>query len=214
VPAHIPENLEEIVTEYNRLWQLMPKLHRNIARMADKTAMKACAKRLGVTTKSGKKLGMSFETEYETDLFQDYLIYMYRPRGFSLARKMRNRKPYPEGSDEQKLLENMQQARFSLFWVKELIEDSGMVVLDVITGEELFVLDQTLPQQDVTGLLAAFRIFPFGDVWMHTGASMAFGMIKDPKDLKPTNRRLSEKEEQLFNEENFARWRAFIRSQK
>ena len=34
---------------------------------------------------------------------------------------------------------------------------------------------------------------------------MAFGMIKDPKDLKPTNRTLNEKEEQLFNEENFAR---------
>nr|WP_321466388.1 hypothetical protein [uncultured Desulfobulbus sp.] len=211
--ALVPKNIEELAAEYNRLWQLMPKLHRSIAKMADKDTLKACAKRLGIYTKNGRKLGMSFENEYETELFQDYMIYMYRPRGFSLVRKMRNRNPYPEGSDEQMLLEGMHQARFSLFWVKELHPTGGMVVLDVITGEELFVLDQSLPQQEVVGLLAAFRIFPFRDVWMHTGASMAFGIISDPQGLKPLQRRLNEKEEQELNEENFSRWRAFVRSQ-
>lgn len=209
----VPENIEELATEYNRLWQLMPKIHRSIAKMAEKNALKACAKRLGISTKSGQKLGMTFENDYETELFQDYLIYMYRPRGFSLVRKMRNRKAYPEGSDEQMLLESMQQARFSLFWVKELHPSGGMVVLDVITGEELFVLDQSLPQQEVVGLLAAFRIFPFRNVYMHTGASMAFGIISDPEGLKPLNRQLNDKEEQELNEENFSRWRNFLRNQ-
>ncbi len=209
----VPENIEELATEYNRLWQLMPKLHRSIAKMADKTALKACAKRLGIATKNGQKLGMSFENEYETELFQDYLIYMYRPRGFSMVRKMRNRRPYPEGSDEQMLLEGMQLARFSLFWVKELHPTGGMVVLDVITGEELFVLDQSLPQQEVVGLLAAFRIFPYRDVYMHTGASMAFGIINDPAGLNPLSRQLNDREEQALNEENFSRWRAFLRDQ-
>lgn len=211
--ALVPKNIEELASEYNRLWPLMPKLHRNITKMAEKDAIKACAKRLGIATKNGQKLGITFENEYETELFQDYLIYMYRPRGFSLVRKMRNRKPYPEGSDEQLLLEGMQQARFSLFWVKELHASGGMVVLDVITGEELFVLDQSLPQQEVVGLLAAFRIFPFRDVYMHTGASMAFGIISDPEGLKPLNRKLSDKEEQELNEENFSRWRNFLRNQ-
>ena len=141
------------------------------------------------------------------------MIYMYRPRGFSLVKQMRNRKPYPEGSDEQRLLEAMHQARFSLFWIKELHQSGGMVVLDVITGEELFVMDQSLPQQEVVGLVAAFRVFPFRDVWMHTGASMAFGIIRDPKDLAPLGRHLDEKEEQKLNEENFLRWRAFVRDQ-
>jgi hypothetical protein len=111
------------------------------------------------------------------------------------------------------LLEGMNQARFSVFWVKELVPASGMVVLDVITGEELFVLDQSLPDQEVVGLLAAFRIFPFRDVWMHTGASMAFGIISEPQGLKPLGRRLNDKEEQELNEENFLRWRALIKDQ-
>ncbi|MGD9948426.1 MAG: hypothetical protein AB7U29_08095 [Desulfobulbus sp.] len=213
--ALIPENIEELVTEYKRLWPLMPKLHRNLAKMADKSTIKACAKRLHIYTKQGSKFGMTFESEYETELLQDYLIYMHRPRGFSLVRQMRNRKPYPVGSDEQVLLEGMHQARFSLFWVKELLPVGGMVVLDVITGEELFVLDQSLPQQEVIGLVAAFRIFPFHEVWMHTGATMmAFGIIKKPEGLKPLGQQLNEKEEQELNEENFLRWRALMRDQE
>ena len=213
MPSLIPENIEELVAEYKRLWPLIPKLHANITKLADKNAIKACAKRLRITTGQGKKTGMLLLNQYETDLFQDYLCYMYRPRGFSLVRQMRNRKPYPAGSDEQMLLEGMHQARFSLFWVKELHPSGGMVVLDVITGEELFVLDQSLPRQEVVGLLAAFRVFPFRDVWMHTGASMAFGIISDSDGLKPLSRKLDPKQEQELNEENFFRWRALIRDQ-
>lgn len=211
MPSIIPENIEELVAEYKRLWPLMPKLHRNIAKMADKNALKTCAKRLRLSTRQGAQLGMVFTNEYETELFQDYLIYMYRPRGFSLVRQMRNRKPYPVGSDEQVLLEGMHQARFSLFWIKELHPNGGMVVLDVITGEELFVLDQSLPQQEMVGLLAAFRIFPFRNAWMHTGANMAFGIISEPEGLKPLGRKLSDRQEQELNEENFFRWQALIR---
>lgn len=211
--ALIPENREELVAEYKRLWPLMPRLHSNIAKLAETNMIKACAKRLRIFTKKEGKIGIGFENEYETELFQDYMIYMHKPRGFSLVRRTRNRKPYPEGSDEQMLLEGMNQARFSVFWVKELVPASGMVVLDVITGEELFVLDQSLPDQEVVGLLAAFRIFPFRDVWMHTGASMAFGIISEPQGLKPLGRRLNDKEEQELNEENFLRWRALIKDQ-
>lgn len=209
----IPENIEELAAEYQRLWPLMAKLQTTIARLADKQAIRACAKRLGIYTRKGTKLGIVFTNEYETELFQDYLIYMYKPRGFSLVRQMRNRRPYPEGSDEQQLLEGMHQARFSLFWVKELHPAGGMIVLDVITGEELFVLDQSLPRQEVTGLLAAFRIFPFLGVWMHTGANMAFGLISDSEGLQPLGRRLNDKEEQALNEENFSRWRALLQNQ-
>lgn len=213
MPTLIPENIEELVTEYKRIWPLMPKLHGSIGRLADKNAIKACAKRLRLLSKQDGKSVFSLENEYEAELFQDYLIYMYRPRGFSLVRQMRNRKRYPEGSDEQRLLEGMHQARFSVFWVKELHPESGMVVLDVITGEELFVLDQSLPHQEVTGLLAAFRIFPFREVWMHTGASMAFGIISQPEGLEPMKQRLTDREEQELNEGNFFQWQAMIRDQ-
>jgi hypothetical protein len=146
----------------------------------------------------------------EAELFQDYLIYMHRPRGISLVQQMRNRKPYPPDSGEQELLEGMVQARFSAFWIRELYPAGGFVVLDVIRGEQLFVLDQILPHQDAVGVLTAFRIFPFRNGWMHTGANMAFGKVEEDAGLQSLNRILNAQEERELNEENVRRWRAFL----
>lgn len=210
----LPENIEELVAEYKRLWPIMPRLHAEASKLADKNAIKTCGKRLHLlgNTQGGKRT-LVFEHEYETELFQDYVNYMYQPRGISLVRQLRNRKRYPEDSDEQQLLERMVKARFSLFWIRELHPAGGFVALDVITGEEFFILDQSLPQQDVVGLLSAFRIFPFRGVWMHTGANMSFGCIEDPEGLHPLNRHLDDKEEDILNRENFFRWRDLIRDQ-
>jgi len=206
----VPENIEELTSEYRRLWPLIPNLHASIARLAGKEAIKTCARRLGMLSKQGGRLGVAFDHELEAEIFQDYLIYMHRPRGFSLVRQMRNRKRYPQGSDEQMLLEGMAQARFSAFWIKAVHQDGGFAALDVIRGEELFVLDQSLPRQDAVGLFAAFRIFPFRGVWLHTGAHMAFGTINDATGMQPLGRVLNDQEERALNEENIRRWRALL----
>ena len=207
----LPENIEELTAEYQRLWPLVPVLHANIGKLAGKDAVKACAKRLGMLNKQGGKIGIHFEHEVEMDIFQDYLIYMHRPRGFSLARQMLNRNRYPQGSDERMLLGNMVQARFSLFWVRELHSAGGFVALDVITGEDFFLLDQSIPHQGEVGLLIALRLFPFHNAWMHTGATMVFGRIDDASGLQPQGRRFNEQEERELNEENIRRWRDIIR---
>jgi hypothetical protein len=207
----LPENIEELTAEYRRLWPLLPVLHANIGKLAGKDAVKACAKRLGMLNRQGGKIGIHFEHEVETDVFQDYLIYMHRPRGFSLVRQMLNRNRYPQGSDERMMLESMVQTRFSLFWVRELHPASGFVALDVITGEDFFVLDPTMPQQGEVGLLIALRLFPFRNAWMHTGATMVFGRIDDASGLQPQGRRFNEQEERELNEENIRRWRQIIR---
>lgn len=145
------------------------------------------------------------------DVFQDYLIYMHRPRGISLVRQMLNRKHYPQGSDEQILLEGMAQGRFSLFWVRELHPAGGFVALNVVTGEEVFVFDQTIPQQDTVGLLLGLRLFPFFTGWMHPGASMVLGQIDEASGMQLLRCTLNEKEERDLNEENIRRWRANFR---
>ena len=205
------ENIEALTADYQRLWPLMPSLHSSIARLAGKETIKACARRLGMLSKQGGKLGVVFEHELEAEIFQDYLIYMHRPRGITLVRQMLNRKRYPRGSDEQSLLEGMVQARFSVFWVREVHPAGGFVALDVIRGEEYFILDQSLPQQDAVGTLSACRIFPFRGAWLHTGANMVFGTIDDPAGMQPLGRMLNEKEEQELNEENIRRWRALLK---
>jgi hypothetical protein len=71
--------------------------------------------------KQGGKRVIIFEHESETDIFQEYQIYMHRPHGINVVQQMLNRKRYPEGSGELRLLEGMAKARFSVFIVKEII---------------------------------------------------------------------------------------------
>jgi hypothetical protein len=206
-----PESIEELSDQYKRLRPLMPDLHARIGKLATKESVKACAKRLGMLTRQGGKMGIHFDHEAEMDVFQDYLLYMHRPRGISLVRQMLNRKPYPQGSDEQILLEGMAQARFSLFWVRELHPAGGFTALDVITGEEVFIFDHALPEQDTVGLLVGLRLFPLYTGWMHTGASMVLGQIDEASGMQPLRCVLNEKEERDLNEENIRRWRANLK---
>lgn len=203
-----PEDLTATVADYKRLWPLLPKLQTIIAKTASQDDVKACGKRLGMLSRKGSKHGISFAHPMEMDLFQDYLIYMYRPRGFSLTRKLYNRKKYAPESDEQQLLHLMVRARFSVFWIKEVKAEGAMIAVDITNGESFCILDQTLPDHDATNILAGLRIFPFRGMWIHTGASMPVGEIADPADFKPIGVTLDEKGERALNEETLQRWRS------
>ena len=192
----------------------MPALHLNIGKLAGKEVIRACAKRLRMLAKQDGKQIVKFEHELEMDAFQDYLIYMHRPRGLSLARQMLNRNRYPQGSDERRLLAEMVQARFSIFWIKELIPAGGFIALDIISGKEFFILDPSLPQQDIAGILAGIRIFPHQNVWMHTGATLALGQIENPTGLQPLGKHLEEQQERALNEDAISRWRGILKETK
>lgn len=206
----IPEDLEGLVAEHKRVVPLMPVLHAHISKLAGKEAIRACGKRLQLLSTQNGKSGIQFAHEQEMDIFQDYLIYMYRPRGVSLVRQVFNRKRYPPASDEQQLLAGMVQARFSVFWVRELIPPGGFLALDIISGNDFFILDLTLPQLDAQGMLSGFRIFPFQNAWMHTGAGLTLGRIPDSAGMQTEDRVLTEQEERELNEQIFFRWRPLL----
>lgn len=205
-----PEDLEALVAEYKRVVPLMPVLHAAISKLAGKEAIKACGKRLQMISSQGNRRGIQFAHELEVEVFQDYLLYMYRPRGISLVRQVFNRQRYPVGSDEQRLLAGMIQARFSVFYIKELIPAGGFLALDIITGKDFFILDLALPQVEATGLLIGLRIFPFGSAWMHTGVSLTLGPIPDTSGLQTEKRMFTDQEELAFYEHIFFRWRSLL----
>lgn len=204
------EDFTATVAEYKRLWPVLPALHATIAKTASQDDVKTCGKRLGMLSRKGGKQGINFSHPMEMDVFQDYLIYMYRPRGFSLTRKLYNRKKYASESDEQQLLHCMVRARFSVFWIKEVKAEGARIAVDITNGESFCILDQTLPHHDATNVLAGLRIFPFRGMWMHTGASMPVGEIADPADFSPLGVSLDEKGERALNEETIRRWRSLF----
>lgn len=208
--ASIPADLTAAAQEYIRLRPLMTRLHTEISRLVRKDDIFACAKRLHMFSKQNGKKVINFEHEFEVDIFQDYQIYMHRPRGINAVQQMLNRKSYPEGSDERRLLEGMAQARFSVFMVKQIVEQAGFIGFDLSTGNDYFIMDQTLPTQDVVGLMIGFRIFPFNGYWMHTGANLTLGQISDGNSIKPFGNLPSVKEEQELNEEVIFKWRSMV----
>ncbi len=208
--AEIPSDLDATVAEYKQLRPLMTELHTEIVRLVKKDVMFACAKRLQMLSRQQGKKVIVLENEFEGDLFQDYQIYMHRPRGINAVQQFLNRNRYPEGSDKRRLLEGMVKARFSIFLVKEIIRPAGFVGLDIYTGEEYFVRDLALPQQNAVGLLSGFRIFPYEGFWMHTGANLTLGQEPDVAGFQPYGKKLNEKEEQQLNEEAIFRWRQAV----
>ncbi len=209
----LPENLENIVAEYKRLWPTLLNIHTKIGTFVSQESVKACAKRLGMIGKHNGKKTLAFLNEKEADLFQDYLLYMHRPRGISFIRQMFNRKLYPQGSDEQQLLEAMAQARFSVFLIKELIPSAGFIALDIVRGEEFFILNQSIDEnREPVGLLLGLRIFPFQNLWMHTGADLVIGKVDNLAPLQPMEKVLNEKEERDLNELNIFKWREMAKA--
>jgi len=206
----LPADLDATVEEYKRLRPIMTRLHSEISRLVRKDELFACAKRLRMLGKQDGKKVIFFEHDFEMDIFQDYQIYMHRPAGINAAQQMLNRNRYPEGSDERRLLDGMVKARFSVFMVKEVVRDSGFIGFDLYTGEEFFIMDLTLPKQDVVGLMIGFRIFPFDGRWMHTGANLTLGKVRDVQSIMPLGSLMSVKEEQNLNDEVIFEWRNMV----
>ncbi len=206
----IPADLEATAAEYQQLRPLMTELHTEIGKLVRKDAIFACAKRLRMLSRQNGKKVILFEDEFEMDIFQDYQIYMHRPRGINAVQQMLNRNRYPDGSDKRRLLEGMVKARFSIFLVKEIIKPAGFIGMDIYTGEKFFILDLTLPTQDIVGLMSGFRIFPYKNVWMHTGANLTLGQTHDVAGFQSYGTQLNEKQEQTLNEEAIFRWRAML----
>jgi hypothetical protein len=209
-PLQIPTDLDATVEQYKRLRPILKQLHTEISRLVRKDDIFACAKRLRMLGKQNGKKVIHFEHEFEMDIFTDYQIYMHRPNGINAAQQMQNRNRYPAGSDERRLLDGMVEARFSVFMVKEIVRDAGFIGFDLYTGEEFFIMDLTLPKQDVAGLMIGFRIFPFGGYWMHTGANLTLGKMRDTQSIKPLGALTSVKEEQNLNDEVIFEWRQMV----
>ncbi|SHK63690.1 hypothetical protein SAMN02745216_03803 [Desulfatibacillum alkenivorans DSM 16219] len=208
----IPNDLEKTVKEYKRVWPILTQLQMEIIGLAKKDAFLACAKRLGMLARQDGKKVVVFEHELESDVYHDYLIYMHRPRGISLVRQMLNRNRHSQGSDERRLLEAMVQARFSMFWVKELVRPAGFVGRDLLNGGEHFILDRSIAKQKAQGLVIGLRTFPYLDVRMHTGANLVVGRLEEPSDFGPEEKNIGEKQERAYNEEVIFKWREVLRS--
>ncbi len=203
----IPENIDELVKQYRETRPVLKQLHADLITLIRRDNILSCAKRLKMLVKREGKNVISFDHAHESDLFSDYLLYSFRPNGINAAQQMLNAKRHPKESIEHLFLEGMAKARFSLFIYKEIIGDYGFIGIDIQDGKEFFIMDLTLPHENIVGVMSGFRIFPFRGYWMHTGANVTLGECPDLAHFKPAGIVNNQNEERDMNEAIIFKWR-------
>jgi hypothetical protein len=144
----------EILTRYRRLRQISKEHHHAVLGIIAPDVLLDWAKRLGLT--EGKKVVL--ESEHEMTLAEDLATYLTRPgRSHPLDRYARAAQFSP-GSDEALVLEAMRHARFSVWRVERRHETAGLILWDVMRGEETWLVDETMEKTPPLGVEIAGRL--------------------------------------------------------
>jgi hypothetical protein len=144
----------EILTRYRRLRQISKELHQAVLDVVAPNVVLGWAKRLGLARGRMALL----ESEQDMTLAEDLAIYLARPgRSHPLDRYTRAARPAP-GSDEAIALEAMRRAQFSLWRVERRHEATGLVLRDLLRGEDIWLVDEALERSARPGLEMAARL--------------------------------------------------------
>jgi hypothetical protein len=143
----------EILTRYRRLRQISKALHHDVLDIIAPDALLDCGKRLGL--KEGKTL--VYDSKYEITLAEDLVTYLPRHgRSQPLDRYARTAQFAPD-SDEAIVLAAMRHARFSIWRIERRHETAGLILRDVLRGEDVWLVDETMEKNPPMGLHIAGR---------------------------------------------------------
>ena len=147
-------NRTEILTRYRRLRQISKEHHYAVLGIIAPDVLLDWAKRLGLT--EGKKVVLA--SEHEMTLAEDLATYLPKlGRSHPLDRYARAAQ-FPPGSDEALVLAAMRHARFSVWRVERRHETAGLILRDVMRGEEVWFVDETLEKNPPLGVRIAGRL--------------------------------------------------------
>jgi hypothetical protein len=145
---------EEILTRYRRLREVSTRHHSKALRFVPRSTLLEQARRLGLT--AGKMLVA--ESIDELTLAFDLCLYTAAPgRSRGIDRYARSAGAAP-GSDEERMLQAMGQARFSVWQVERPHETAGLLVRDLIREENLWLMDENLERTAPRGTTLAMRV--------------------------------------------------------
>ena len=144
----------EILTCYRRLRQVSKKHHHDVLRIIAPDVVLDWAKRIGLM--QGKTLIL--ESQHEMTLAEDLATYLPRlGHPYPLDRYARTARFAP-GSDEAIVLEAMRHAPFSLWRVERRHATAGLILRDMLRGEEVWLVDETLEKDPPLRLELAGRL--------------------------------------------------------
>jgi hypothetical protein len=141
----------EILARYRRLRQISKEQHEAVLDIIAPNVLLDWARRLDLT--EGKAIVL--ENDNEMMLPEDLAIYLPRPgRSHPLDRYAR----VAPGSDEAIVLAAMRRARFSLWRIERRHSTTGLILRDLLRGEETWLVDEAMEKNAPPGMEMAARL--------------------------------------------------------
>ena len=169
-----------LLAEYHRFREVSRSLHNRLIKQIPKPVLTSGAERLGLLSPSPGGRGeevLLLEDEYEVSVLMDYCLYHGRQGedGRTVIAQAIAEAPPAAGSDEERLLQAMQDARFSVFAVEEAVPGLGVHVRDLLRDEAFFLVDIGFSQTADPGLMLAGNVVSLPGLSMTTGAMLPVG---------------------------------------
>ncbi len=158
---------DPVLNRYKQLRARGRALNDLLIKQLPKTAIRECAKKLGLL--EGKTLVL--DSEHELSVLFDYCLYTHR-RGNKtvIDRYLAQAPPAVLSEEDMRLLNAMSNAYYSLFVVDAVQTDKGVTLHDLLRDKTFFLMDTGFGQSARPGLMLAGRVLPLADFAMSSGA--------------------------------------------
>jgi len=166
MPSFVPTHAH--VDRYLRLRNVSYRLNNDMARQIPKATFDGVAAELGML-RDGR---LVLESEDMPAVLADCCIYDWYEDGTSLVQRYAAAHSAPDGSDERYLLNAYLQARYRVLQMRSAVHGAGVACTDILTGEDLFVMDMGLSRRTQLDHMLASRTIPLGEYWMTGGAGL------------------------------------------
>jgi len=150
-----------------------------------------CAKKLGLA--KGKTL--IFNRENDSDILFDYILYNHRPKGKNTVDRYLESFPPPPFSAEMTVLRGMVDSRYSLFLVEKVIKGKGVEFLSLLRRDNMVMMDKSLGESPIEGVIFAGRVIPLRGYYMSSGALLPMDPDILENDIFPVIEKLTAKAE-------------------
>ncbi len=161
--------VDSVTAKYGRHREIQRALNRRLTTMVPRAAIEDCARSLGLWEEGT----LAFEEEDDVAVLMDFAIYDYRIRGGTNAvERLVKQAEWAPGSEEQRILDAMLRARFTVLRVLSLVPDVGVQMQDLLYEREFLLADVGLSTTATEGQHIAARVLEFPEFQMTTGAAV------------------------------------------
>lgn len=143
-------------------------LHTKIFKKLTEEDLKTCAKHLGVW--HNKRLVI--EGDEEMDLFTDYSIYGYRPKGFNMAERYLRLFSKDADNFERALLLTMSAAGYAIYQIEQTNGIDSLEAVDVFSKAKYHLIDNQMAKTAHPGLMLAGYLIDFDGFTIQSGGTV------------------------------------------